>query len=153
MPYVNKSRPYKKEYQQQVARGELDERMERQRARRAVDKTGADSNKNGKAYVVDYKTGKSSRYADKDQLELMALAIFKHFPEITKINAGLLFVVCNALVKEKYSVDQQDMAWEKWMGEYDKLTQSYADNVWNPKPSGLCRNHCAVLSCPHNGRN
>jgi hypothetical protein len=108
---------------------------------------------NGKAYVVDYKTGKSARYADKDQLELMALAIFKHFPEITKINAGLLFVVCNALVKEKYSVDQQDTAWEKWMGEYDKLTQSYADNVWNPKPSGLCRNHCAVLSCPHNGRN
>ena len=49
MPYVNKSRPYKKEYQQQVARGELDERMERQRARRAVDKTGADNNKNGKA--------------------------------------------------------------------------------------------------------
>lgn len=108
---------------------------------------------NGKAYVVDYKTGKSARYADKDQLELMALAIFKHFPEITKINAGLLFVVCNALVKEKYTVEQQDTAWEKWTGEYDKLTQSYANNVWNPKPSGLCRNHCAVLSCPHNGRN
>lgn len=49
MPYVNKARPYKKEYQQQKARGELADRMERQRARRAVDKTGADRNKNGKA--------------------------------------------------------------------------------------------------------
>jgi len=49
MPYVNKPRPYKKEYQQQVSRGELDERMERQRARRAVDKTGADKDKDGKA--------------------------------------------------------------------------------------------------------
>ena len=38
MPYVNKKRPYKKEYQQQLARGELADRMERQRARRAVDK-------------------------------------------------------------------------------------------------------------------
>ena len=38
MPYVNKPRPYKKEYQQQKARGELDRRMERQRARRAIDK-------------------------------------------------------------------------------------------------------------------
>lgn len=38
MPYVNKPRPYKKEYQQQLARGEHDNRMERQRARRAVDK-------------------------------------------------------------------------------------------------------------------
>lgn len=37
MPYVNKPRPYKKEYQQQVARGEHDDRMERQRARRSID--------------------------------------------------------------------------------------------------------------------
>lgn len=42
MPYVNKPRPYKKEYQQQKARGELDERMERQRARRAYDKANKD---------------------------------------------------------------------------------------------------------------
>jgi hypothetical protein len=49
MPYVNKPRPYTKEYQQQKARGEHADRMERQRARRAVDKTGADRNKNGKA--------------------------------------------------------------------------------------------------------
>jgi hypothetical protein len=38
MPYVNKPRPYKKEYEQQVARGELERRMERQRGRRAIDK-------------------------------------------------------------------------------------------------------------------
>jgi len=49
MPYVNKKRPYKKEYTQQKARGEHEDRMERQRARRAVDKTGVDKNKNGKA--------------------------------------------------------------------------------------------------------
>ena len=49
MPYVNKKRPYKKEYQQQKARGEHEDRMERQRARRAIDKNGVDKNKNGKA--------------------------------------------------------------------------------------------------------
>ena len=49
MPYVNKPRPYKKEYQQQKARGEHSDRMERQRARRKVDKNGADRNGNGKA--------------------------------------------------------------------------------------------------------
>lgn len=49
MPYVNKPRPYKAEYQQQKARGEHENRMERQRARRAMDKTGVDANKNGKA--------------------------------------------------------------------------------------------------------
>jgi len=49
MPYVNKPRPYKKEYQQQLARGERDERNARERARYAIDKTGADKNHNGKA--------------------------------------------------------------------------------------------------------
>jgi hypothetical protein len=49
MPYVNKPRPYKKEYDQQQTRGELDERMERQRARREIDKTGVDKNNNGRA--------------------------------------------------------------------------------------------------------
>ena len=49
MPYVTKKRPYKKEYQQQKARGEQKDRMERQRARRAIDKKGVDKNKNGKA--------------------------------------------------------------------------------------------------------
>ena len=43
MPYVNKPRPYKKEYEQQKARGEHERRMERQRLRRAYDKTHADS--------------------------------------------------------------------------------------------------------------
>jgi hypothetical protein len=55
MPYVNKPRPYKKEYQQQKARGEHENRMERQRARRTVDKNGKDNNGNGKA---DMREGK-----------------------------------------------------------------------------------------------
>ena len=40
MPYVNKPRPYKKEYKQQVARGEADERLARARARYSIDKKG-----------------------------------------------------------------------------------------------------------------
>jgi hypothetical protein len=55
MPYVNKPRPYKKEYEQQKARGEHNFRMERQRARRKIDKTGADKNKNGEADVREGK--------------------------------------------------------------------------------------------------
>lgn len=43
------SRNYKKEYRLQKARGEHEDRMERQRARRKMDKTGEDANKNGKA--------------------------------------------------------------------------------------------------------
>ena len=49
MAYVNKPRPYKKEYEQEKARGEHERRMERQRARRALDKKMPDGNGNGKA--------------------------------------------------------------------------------------------------------
>ena len=55
MPYVNKPRPWKKEYQQQKSRGEHANRMERQRARRAIDKKGVDRNKNK---VADKREGK-----------------------------------------------------------------------------------------------
>jgi hypothetical protein len=46
MPYVNKPRPYKHEYQMQKKRGELPARMERQRARRKLDAEGV--NRKGK---------------------------------------------------------------------------------------------------------
>lgn len=51
MPYINKPRPYKKEYKQQRSRGEHENRMERQRARRALDKKGV--NRDGKD--IDHK--------------------------------------------------------------------------------------------------
>ena len=59
----------------------------------------------GAAWVIDYKTGKSSKYADKGQLELMALTVFKHYPEVKKIKAGLLFVIAGSLVKETYEIE------------------------------------------------
>ena len=49
MPYTKSPRPYKREYQLQKARGEHENRMERQRARRKMDKEGKDANGNGKA--------------------------------------------------------------------------------------------------------
>lgn len=42
MPYVNKPRPYKKEWKQQKARDEKDERATRERARYHMDKAGVD---------------------------------------------------------------------------------------------------------------
>jgi hypothetical protein len=48
MTYVNKPRPYKKEYQQQLARGEHDNRMKRQQARREWDKKNGYASRKGK---------------------------------------------------------------------------------------------------------
>ena len=55
MPYVNKPRPYKKEWEQQKARDEKKSRATRERARYHMDKNGTDNNNNGKADVREGK--------------------------------------------------------------------------------------------------
>ena len=57
MPYVNKPRPYKKEYEQQQERGELPTRMDRQRARNEMDKKGIDRKGKDIDHVVPLSKG------------------------------------------------------------------------------------------------
>jgi hypothetical protein len=60
MPYVNKPRPYKKEYQQQLSRDEHEHRMERQRARRTLDKKGVNRDGKDVAHVKALSKGGSN---------------------------------------------------------------------------------------------
>lgn len=61
MPYVNKPRPYKKEYQQQLDRGEIPDKLERQRARRAMDKKGVSRAGKDVAHVKALSKGGSNK--------------------------------------------------------------------------------------------
>lgn len=61
MAYVNKPRPYKKEYEQQKERGELANRMERQRARRKLDKKGVDRTGKDVAHIKALSKGGSNK--------------------------------------------------------------------------------------------
>jgi len=62
MAYKNKEdRPYKKEYQQQKERGELPDRMERQRARRKLDAKGVDRTGKDVAHVKALSKGGSNK--------------------------------------------------------------------------------------------
>ena len=106
-----------------------------------------------KAWIIDYKSGKSAKYADKGQLELMALAVFKHFPEIETVKAGLLFVVADDLIKDTYTRADEGTLWKKWLADYHSMEEAFNNDVWNARPSGLCRRHCSIKECPHNGRN
>lgn len=107
----------------------------------------------GVARCIDYKTGKSAKYADPAQLELMALMVFKHFPKIRIVKGGLLFVVANEFKKASYDVTQEHTYWRTWMADFGRLQTAHATGVWNPTKSGLCRKHCAVITCQHNGAN
>ena len=105
------------------------------------------------ATVIDYKTGKSSKYADKGQLELMALALMARYPQVKKVRAGLLFVICNDLVKDTYMEYDKSKLWEKWLGKYGQMETAAKEDMWNARPNGLCRRYCPIIECVHNGAN
>ena len=105
-----------------------------------------------RAFIIDYKTGKSARYADTGQLELMALAVFQKFPEIEHVRAGLIFTIAKAFVQSYYDRWELTNFTDKFSSALTRLKKSMETNVFNPKPSGLCRAHCSVLGCSYNGR-
>ena len=91
MPYTKSPRPYKHEYQMQKARGEHERRMERQRARRAIDKTGKDADHDGKA---DRREGKDVAHvraldkggSNKDGVRIQSAAKNRSFKRDSKGN-------------------------------------------------------------------
>ena len=101
-----------------------------------------------KAFCTDWKTG-GAKYPDKDQLELMALMVFTHFPHIRKVNGGLLFVVKNDLVKGNYLRGEAEEYWWDYRERVARIEQAHDSGVWNPKPTPLC-GWCAVKTCEHN---
>jgi hypothetical protein len=104
------------------------------------------------AWVADYKTG-NDKYADKDQLDLMSLLVFEHFPSVVQVNSALIFVVKDAFVKHKRYVTEKDEMWWGYRNRVAKIDAAHATGVWNPTQSGLCKRYCQVLSCEFNGRN
>jgi hypothetical protein len=109
--------------------------------------------KDDKAYLVDYKTGKSSKYADTKQLEILSLALFKHKPNLQKVKAGLLFLIAKDFVKVDFDSEKQSEPWVKWLNDFGQLEAAYSNEVWNSKPNFSCKNYCPVVTCMHNGKN
>lgn len=103
----------------------------------------------GVARVGDYKTGKSSRYADTDQLELMAAMVMQHFPEINKVKGALIFVVVGDIIKAEFTREQLPEILSKWGGKASMIEKVIEKGVVNARPSGLCR-FCPVSTCTHN---
>jgi len=104
-----------------------------------------------KARVIDYKTG-SAKYPDKKQLELMALMLFEHFPEVQEVKAALAFLLHDVVVKGQYKRADADKLWQKWQARTDMLDGAFEHDNWPPKTNGLCRKWCPVEHCEFNGR-
>jgi CRISPR/Cas system-associated exonuclease Cas4 (RecB family) len=97
------------------------------------------------AYIVDYKTG-SAKYPDVNQLKLMSLMTYAHFPNVEHIKAGLLFVAHNTFINEVYHRDQSEDLWKDFLPDLERLKLSYDNDKWPENPTPLC-GWCPVTSC------
>ena len=100
------------------------------------------------AHMVDYKTGKNAKYADMKQLDLMAGAIFVHFPDVMRIKSGLAFVVSNEFPTKTHVRTELNQYMHVFQDQLHMLEQAEEHDVWNAKSSPLC-GWCPVTSCPH----
>ena len=97
------------------------------------------------AWVGDYKTG-NNKYPDRDQLKLMSLMVFKHYPHIREVKSALLFVVKEDMVKHNMSIEEADAEWWKYRERVGRIAASMEADVWNPNRTPLC-GWCPVKSC------
>ena len=100
------------------------------------------------AWVVDYKTGKD-KYPDKEQLTLMSLMVFAHFPIVRMVKSALLFVVKDTMVKHKVMLEEATSYWQDYRERVARLEAAFANNVWNPTSTPLCP-WCPVKTCEFN---
>lgn len=99
-----------------------------------------------RAWMIDYKTGKSAKYADTKQLDLMAGAVFSHFPSVMQIKSSLLFVVSNELIPKRHISRERSEYLSVFSEQLSRLDAAMENGVWNAKSSGLCP-WCPVKSC------
>ena len=89
------------------------------------------------AIVMDWKTGK--RRPDFSQLEMFALQVFSHYPNIKKVKSTFVWLKDLSLDSHTYNRIDADDLWVKLLSKTERINQSLINNNWPPKPSGLCR--------------
>lgn len=101
-----------------------------------------------KARSIDYKTGKSARYADLTQLDMIAAALFLHFPELTEIKSALAYVVSGDFLPKKHEIEKHNTYLRTFDTSLHRLEKAVETGVWNANSSPLC-GWCPVTSCEH----
>jgi RecB family exonuclease len=101
-----------------------------------------------KAWLVDYKTGKNAKYADMKQLDLLAGAVFIHFPKVETINSALLYVVSQEMPRKTHQRENLATYMSVFDDQLESLSDAMNNGVWNAKSSALC-GWCPVQTCEH----
>jgi len=103
------------------------------------------------AIAIDWKTGANVN-PEYEQLGLNAQLIFANHPEIDRVATIYVWLGHDTQTVHSYQRDEMLSLWNGLMPEVKKLEEAHRTVTYPPKPSGLCKRHCPVTSCPYHGR-
>ena len=100
------------------------------------------------ALTVDWKSG-SARYPKEMQMEIAALLLFAHFPNVQRVKA--LFVYHNENAVKDYAYERAVMPqlWQPLLTVVKKMEHAVTSEQWPATPNKLC-SYCPYAACPHN---
>ena len=123
--------------------------------------------RNERVTIIDWKTGKVD--PDTTQLMLNAACVFAHYPNVEVVSAHYVWIgdgrfsttddhFCRGkshymeTPKGEVAVHSMIDLWTNLLPELSDMEKAYAERDFPATPSGLCKAHCSVLSCIHNGQ-
>lgn len=96
---------------------------------------------------IDWKTGKKrDAQIQHDFIKKCAAA---KYPKAKEIITLFVYLFKGESDRQVYKRGDALLSLDRHMND---LAIAYANNSFPPKPSGLCKQWCDVMSCPHNGR-
>lgn len=102
------------------------------------------------AWVDDHKTG-ANRKNDRQQLQIFALLVFYHHPEIDCCHTAFHWLQCSAKDPETFYRSQIAELWEALTPKLQRYAAAFHAGIFPPHPSGLCKRHCVVNTCEYWG--
>jgi len=97
----------------------------------------------------DWKTGKERPASA--QLMLTAAVLFATEPVVDKVTTSFIWLQTGNVSKETFHRPDVPTIWNSFNPRVQRMRAAFAADDFPPRPSGLCRNHCPVVSCPMNG--
>ena len=101
------------------------------------------------ALAIDYKTGKILEEAE--QLALVAECVFSHYPQVQAVRTEFWWLKDDVATREDFHRNKRAQTWASIKPKVMELQHAHETMAFPQRPSGLCRKHCIVKDCPHNG--
>jgi CRISPR/Cas system-associated exonuclease Cas4 (RecB family) len=101
------------------------------------------------AVIVDWKTGKQSD--DFTQQQVAAAMFFLFNPDVETIDLMYYWIKDRKPSIRSLARSDAKIVWAAAVKRVLRYTMAHQQANFPPKPSGLCKRHCPVMSCPYHG--